>query len=55
MDIIWSDADVFPQIQEKSRKVYEKAWKESMKFNKEFNFDVGPSGEEILINYFKYI
>ncbi len=55
MDRIWSDADVFQQVQEKSRKVYEKDWNEFMEFNKDFNVDVGHSGDEILINYFKYL
>ncbi len=50
MEKIFSDEEVFEQIKPKSRKAFEKCWKELKEFkelNPEINFEEGPPGEEL--------
>jgi hypothetical protein len=42
---IFSDEEVFEQIKPRSRKAYEKCWKEFKELNPEINFEEGPPGE----------
>jgi hypothetical protein len=52
---IFSDEEVFEQIKPKSRKAYEKCWKEFKKLNPEINFEEGPPGEEAIVNFFRHL
>ena len=52
---IRSDEEIFAEIKEKSRKAYQKCWKDFKDRNPEVNFEEAPPGEEILINFFKYL
>jgi hypothetical protein len=42
---IFSDEEVSEQIKPKSRKAYEKCWKEFKELNPEINFEEGPPGK----------
>jgi len=55
MATIISDEEVFSQIKEKSRKAYVKAWQDFKACYDEFQFEAGPPGEDILIEYFKHL
>jgi integrase len=50
-----SDAEVFEQIKPVSRKAYEKCWKRFKDLAPEFNFEEGPPGEEIIVNFFRHL
>jgi hypothetical protein len=51
---IFSDEEVFEQIKPKSRKAFEKCWKEFNELNPEINFEEGPPGEEVIVYFFKH-
>jgi hypothetical protein len=51
---IFSDDMVFEQIKPKSRKAFEKFWKEFNELNPEIIFEEVPPGEEVIVNFFKH-
>jgi integrase len=42
-------------MKEKSRKAYQKSWREFRELAPEFNFEEGPPGEDSIINYFRHL
>jgi len=50
---IFSDAEVFEQIKPVSRRAYVKCWKGFKDLAGEFNFEAGPPGECLIVNYFR--
>jgi len=52
---IYPDEEVFAQMKEKSRKAYQKSWREFKELAPEFNFEEGPPGEDSIINYFRHL
>jgi len=54
-DPIFLDEELFGQFKEDSRKAYKRVWLQFVEFNKDFDFEAGPPGEEVLSNYFKFL
>ncbi len=55
MKKISTDQEVYEQIEDKSRKVYIRSWKEFKEFIPNFNFEKCHPGEENIIEYFRYL
>lgn len=55
MERIFSDAEVFDQIKDKSRKAYIRSWQNFKEFLPNINFEEGPPAEDDIISFFRHL